>query len=120
MLFKQMLSSDCYLQVSKDFKVMLTDGEYIHSECMGRGLLEAISIGMPVIATDSGAISEIINQQRGELIKSGDLQELTSALSNFISTPKAFRNPTNEYSWANYFSLYETLWLSNEKVSACN
>jgi len=61
-------NSDYYLQLSLEQEVILEDGKYIHAECMGRSLLEAISLGVPVIAADSGAIQEIVTSERGVVV----------------------------------------------------
>ena len=48
-----------------------------------------MAFGLPVVATDSGSIGELIDAQCGLLVKSGDPAELASALLNVLQDPVA-------------------------------
>ncbi len=52
-------------------------------------LVEAMAFGLPVVATDSGSIGELIDTQCGLLVKSGDPAELARALLNVQEDPVA-------------------------------
>ena len=52
-------------------------------------LVEAMAFGLPVVATDSGSIGELIDAQCGLLVKSGDTAEMASALLNVLQDPVA-------------------------------
>jgi glycosyltransferase involved in cell wall biosynthesis len=56
-------------------------------EQFGHVLIEAMSCGVPVIGSDSGAIPEVI-ENAGLVVKEGDVDKLTSALGKLISKPK--------------------------------
>lgn len=58
-------------------------------------ILEAMSAGLPVIATDVGGISEAIDPSCGFLIKRGDLAGLQEALIKLI-TDKNLRKTMGE------------------------
>ena len=53
-------------------------------------ILEAMSFGLPVIASDVGGVSEIVDNSVGYLIKRGDKEGLKRALKGLIDN-KAIR-----------------------------
>jgi glycosyltransferase involved in cell wall biosynthesis len=50
-------------------------------------LMEAMSAGIPVLATDSGGTRELIGEGAGALVPAGDGDALTSGLAQFVSDP---------------------------------
>jgi colanic acid/amylovoran biosynthesis glycosyltransferase len=50
-------------------------------------LMEAMAAGIPVLATDSGGTRELIGEDAGALVPSGDRGALISALAHFVSDP---------------------------------
>lgn len=105
--------ADYYVQMSEERLVHVKEGSYIHAECMGRGLLEAISCGTYIIAANSGAISEIVSEGRGQLVDPEDVDQLSIILTDLILNPKGRGQKTDEYSWKNYFTNYERYWASH-------
>lgn len=59
-----------------------------HREGLPLSLLEAMSAGVPVIATAVGAIPELINPKNGTLIPSGNVAALSEAIIGMLSSPK--------------------------------
>jgi glycosyltransferase involved in cell wall biosynthesis len=58
------------------------------SEGLPNAVLEAMSMGKPVVATDVGGVSELIeNGENGQLIDSGDSEQLTDTLCELIRSP---------------------------------
>lgn len=56
-----------------------------HSEGFPNAVLEAMSVGLPVIATRVGAIPEMIEEEKGGiLVDVGDLKAITQALEKLI------------------------------------
>ena len=106
----EIVNADYYIQMSLEYLVKLDDGEYIHAECMGRGLLEAISANIPIIAANSGAINEIVKGNRGILADPLSVDDMVTQLVSIINNPLINTQSTEEYSWNNYFKKYETLW----------
>jgi glycosyltransferase involved in cell wall biosynthesis len=52
-------------------------------------LIEAMAFGVPVIATDSGSISELIDDRTGRLVRAGDPAALSAALAEVYRDPRA-------------------------------
>ncbi len=79
------------------------------SEQMMEGLpsaiIEAMAFGLPVVATDSGSISELVDQRSGRLVRQGDPVALAAALLEVYLDPheaqaradRAFRRVASEY-----------------------
>lgn len=64
-----------------------------YNEGMPVSILEAMSYGMPVIATDVGGIPELVkNGESGLLIKAGDKSALSTAMERFISDRQLVRD----------------------------
>lgn len=59
-----------------------------HSEGLPLSLLEAMSAGVPVIATAVGAIPEVITQNNGTLIPSENVEAMAEAILGILSEPK--------------------------------
>lgn len=58
-----------------------------YNEGLPIAILEAISYGMPVVATDVGSVAEAVhNGENGFLYKAGDIDALTEALNGLISS----------------------------------
>lgn len=76
-VLQQMSSSDLFLFPT------------IHSEGFPNAVLEAMAVGLPVVATRMGAIPEMIDDGMGGLlIDSNDEREIVSALRILISDPE--------------------------------
>ncbi len=70
---------DCFLNLSS-------------SEGIPVSIMEAISFGVPVVATDVGGTSEIVTAQSGRLISSSsELDEVVDALEEVIDTKNALK-----------------------------
>ncbi|HUR19989.1 MAG TPA: glycosyltransferase family 1 protein [Vicinamibacterales bacterium] len=57
-----------------------------HTEGFGLPALEAMTVGVPVVAADQGALPDVVGPA-GTLFKSGDAGELASALDALIDDP---------------------------------
>lgn len=60
-------------------------------EGFGLTLIEAMSVGVPVLATRVGAIPEFVHQGNGFLVQPASPLELANALANFITNPLPWR-----------------------------
>ena len=63
------------------------------SEALGISILEALSSGLPVIATNSGGPTEIISEQNGcgLIVEYGDTEGLAAAILRFASDKKFYK-----------------------------
>lgn len=108
---QEIFNADIYMQLSKDEITKVEGGSYIHSEGMGRSILEALSAGTFVIAGKSGALPEIISHPYGLLI---DLNEGEKKIANqinpIIQNPPARTKVRNDFTWDKIFTGYEKLF----------
>lgn len=57
-----------------------------HDEGLPMSMIEAMSLGLPVIVTDVGAISDVVlDGQEGYLVDAGDIEGLRSSLRSLVS-----------------------------------
>lgn len=70
-----------YIEYDVDFFVNLSDSEGIPVSIM-----EAMSLGIPVIARNVGGNSEIVNSNNGYLFESSDLKENEKEIIKFVSS----------------------------------
>ena len=104
-------AADYYLQLSKDLTVPVRGGSYVHTEGMGRSILEAIASGVYVIALDTGALSEIVTPARGMLLPpDASPSELSSAIGKIITQGPHRPPPTDEFAWERVFAAYQHHW----------
>jgi glycosyltransferase involved in cell wall biosynthesis len=69
---RKILSSfDLFFSLTKNF------------EGFGLSLAEAMSVGTPVVSTDVGAINEFLDENCGKIIKPGNINEISNAISDF-------------------------------------
>ena len=106
-------AADVYCQTSTDLVVSVPNGQYIHTEGMGRSLMESICCGTKVVATNCGALSEFINTSNGILIK-GDEREFAKGVEQALLNPYIDESLrvmyTTKYDFNNIFALYSNLW----------
>lgn len=98
--------SDIYLQLSDDKLTQVEGGEYIHTEGMGRSILEAITAGTFVIAGKAGALPEIINSSNGVLLEASDINTMANIIEPIIKNPPQAGAHRTEYDWQNVFKSY--------------
>jgi glycosyltransferase involved in cell wall biosynthesis len=121
---KEIAQADIYMQLSKDFLTEVPGGSYIHSEGMGRSILEALSAGTYVVAGYSGALNEIINSRKGVLIDlKKPTEELADEVEKVIKRPIKKSNFTDKFCWTKLFQRYEKVFeemheniISNRKM----
>ncbi len=71
-------------KIMKKSHVLVMNSFYESQPCV---ILEALCCGLPIVSTDVGGISEVVNNDNGVLFKQG---ELTSALEKMIATYSGF------------------------------
>ncbi|WP_187269597.1 glycosyltransferase family 4 protein [Flagellimonas hymeniacidonis] len=61
-----------------------------YREGVPRSILEALSVGLPIITTDSpGCRETVVGSENGKLISPGSLEELVGAMQFFLENPSA-------------------------------
>ena len=61
-------------------------------EGFGYTVLEAMSVGTPVLATAVGAIQEFCDDHSGLIVRPGSIQEMADAIDSVFSDPSATEN----------------------------
>jgi len=107
---QEIVDADIYMQLSADLVTKVPGGSYVHSECMGRSILEAITLGTFIVAGRSGALSEIVTKKRGILIGFDSLEKIADDIEKVLKNLPAKRNFTDEFSWKRIFNKYEDLF----------
>ena len=80
--------------VAGDISAIITDIDLLicatqEFEGFGYTVLEAMSVGTPVIATDVGAIKEFCDERHGIIVRPGSVSELSEAISSvFVDAAK--------------------------------
>ncbi|KHD07809.1 hypothetical protein PN36_20830 [Candidatus Thiomargarita nelsonii] len=106
-------AANIYCQSSVDLIVNVKNGNYVHTEGMGRSLIESICSGIRVVVTNCGAIDEFINYENGTLVEGDETkfaQQIEHTLSLHTIEETRRQNYCAEYSFENIFSQYENLW----------
>ena len=107
---EEITHADIYMQLSGDQLTQVPEGSYIHSEGMGRSILEALTAGTFVIAGQSGALSEIVKKDCGLLLEMEDVDGMIDRIEEVLKK-LPHRSPfTDQFSWKNVFNLYEELF----------
>lgn len=108
---QEIFNADIYMQLSKDEVTKVEGGSYIHSEGMGRSILEALSAGTFVIAGKSGALPEIISHPHGVLINlDNEAKEIANQITPIIQTPPSKTKVKTDFDWDKIFTGYEKLF----------
>ena len=93
-----------------------------HTEGFPNVIVEAMAMGKAIIATDVGAIPEMLGSDRGVLVPSRDIEKLANALKSVMDNELLRENlglaarefAQSHYSIQSVFQSYLALW-SNEK-----
>ncbi len=103
-------AADVYVQASCDYERAVEGGSYIHTEGMGRSLLEAICSGVPVVVTECGAVGEYINEENGILVNSKE--EMAVSVDCILDSERTDKKEEyiKLYSFDKIFEEYITLW----------
>lgn len=74
-------------QLMNTHHVFLMFSNYENLPCV---IAEALTVGLPVIATDVGGISEMLNEENGILIAAKDETQLEEKLNSFFTNPTLY------------------------------
>lgn len=113
---KYIAAADLYCSTSISFMKASGQQKYIHTETMGRSILEAICQRTCIIATDVGGVSEWFrgDYNIGRLISYTDISTITKAIDDVISSNFYIDDVSGyflqQYSWKVVFNKYKVLW----------
>lgn len=106
---REIAQAHIYMQLSGDQFTEVPGGSYIHAEGMGRSILEALTAGTFVVAGRSGALDEIVTEDRGLLVDLSHAEQITNIVERVIRHLPERRAFSDRYSWENVFTFYEEL-----------
>ena len=97
-------------------------------EGMPAVILEAMGVGLPIVASDVGGNNEIVKEgKNGFLIPGEDSEKLAQDLAALINSAelqqrmgKASREMAKQYDWANIMQQYHELYLRHAKLKTQN
>ena len=104
--------ADLLISSSIEFNESVDNYEFIHTETMGRAIMEAISQNIPILTLKSGGIPEVFyeNDFVGYYMK--DISDVVHYLEKFILENWKIKGKTADYSWENVFNKYNSLFQS--------
>lgn len=106
--------ADVYVAPSLAEVRKVAGGSYIHTETMGRSVMEALSCGLRVVASRVGGLPEIVDGDVGELVLAGDPRAVANAIMRQLALPalgEAYRRRlAARFSWSAVFGTYRAIW----------
>lgn len=106
---REIAQADFYIQLSQDILTPVPGGNYLHTEGMGRSILEAIAANTFVIAGKAGALDEIVTASNGILLDLTYPEKIVQTILALGYNPPLVTNKV-DYSWEGVFSKYDTIF----------
>lgn len=107
---QEIARANIYMQLSGDYLTEVPGGSYIHSEGMGRSILEALTAGTFVVAGKSGALSEIVVSPYGLLVDIDDFYTMVHHFEDSFNKSLIKRPIGDKFCWSKVFKGYEPLF----------
>lgn len=85
-------------------------GHYIHTETMGRSMIEALMNNVPILATNVGGTSEIFEENKSVGFLINDISEINKVLIDYFNGRDIEVVLDKDYSWENVFSQYNEIF----------
>lgn len=101
--------ADFYIQLSQDISTKVPGGTYLHTEGMGRSILEAIAANTFVIAGKAGALDELVTANNGILLDLTHRAKIVQTMLAIGRNPPPVSNKV-DYSWDGIFTKYELIF----------
>jgi len=105
----------CFTGATKDVGDLLTETDLFllpsENESFGLVALEAMSFGIPVIATDSGGVTELVlDSFNGYTCKVGDIVSMSQRAINLLTNPELYQKTSfNAYETARKYDIKEVM-----------
>ena len=106
---REIAQADCYVQLSQDIPTKVPGGSYLHTEGMGRSILEAIAANTFVIAGKAGALDEIVTSNNGILLDLKHQATIVQTILELGQRPPLVSNNV-DYSWEGVFAKYDSIF----------
>lgn len=107
-------AGDLYAATSLAEVRTVPGGSYVHTETMGRSVMEALSCGLRVVASQVGGLPELIEPDLGELVSPGDPDAVAAAIRRQLTlsplTESRRRHLAALFDWSTVFDAYRELW----------
>ena len=114
-VLKVLSAVDLLLNPSLYLKTNSGDGVYFHTETMGRTMMESLTVGTKVLATDVGGTAELFDECQGAgiLVK----PEGSSIQAGFEKVEELLQQPMTiiDYSWEAVFEQYIALFVEPDR-----
>ena len=105
-------ASHLLFNTSLETKKIFRDHSYIHTETMGRSMIEALLVHTPIIATNVGGVSQLFaeNEDIG-IMTDCNIYAISEAIERALTHNFSFTIKEN-YSWNHIFNLYSEIFYS--------
>lgn len=111
---QKIAEADLYVAPSLAEVRPVAGGSYVHTETMGRSVMEALSCGLRVVASQVGGLPELIEPALGELVPAGDPGALAAAIQRQLALPalaeSCRRALAARFAWSTVFTAYRDRW----------
>lgn len=110
---KIIAASDILINTSMNYLKQSGDGFYIHTETMGRSMMEAISVRTKIFATNVGGTNELFKENVGiGYLASYNEQSIIYGFNNIENILSEQFNNAIDYSWKSVFFKYNNVFNS--------
>lgn len=110
-VLKQLLISDLLINPTIEYYNWMKKEYYIHTETMGRTMMEAISVGTPILATNVGGTSELFEENENIGVLVNNFDNIKNDIEKAMQT-KTDITKVCDYSWKSLFTKYHSLFTS--------
>lgn len=108
---KYLAATDYFINASIEYIAQSGDSSYIHTETMGRTMIEAISVGTKILATDVGGTSELFNENGFiGIITKPQMSNLIDMFNKACNILHKEVDVKKDYSWDTVFAEYIALF----------
>lgn len=102
---------DVLISASREVTRSLPGGDFVHTETMGRSLMEGMALGVKVIATAVGGVPELKDEFPHAIDLVGSVHDIPALLHNVKVARKDMSSGVCErYGWMNLVRQYEDLF----------
>lgn len=107
--FKMISIADLFVNPSIEYVECCLEGSFVHTETMGRGMIEAISQCIPVLALNSGGTAELFCENSCIGYLADKHCDMIHFLKKFIDEEYEFISET-DYFWDSVFHRYNMMF----------